>query len=293
MKSISYFLKEAANNIRKSSLMTVTTIATLFISLLFLGIFLLVLLNLNNLVNTLPSRVEIMAYLRNDLSEEEILTLKNKIYSLGEVTDIKFISKEEGLNILQLEMKDQIDLKEVLSHNPLPDTLQIKVEKPEKVKEIARKINSYPEVEEVVFAEGILSSLLKIKNIVKIYGIIFSIIFFLGSYLLITNALKMTVFSRRKEIKIMQLVGATDWFIRIPFIIEGIFQGFTGGILASLVISVLYWYSASYLKETLPFIPVVFDIGILFELSFILIFIGVFLGASGGIFTVSKFLVES
>jgi cell division transport system permease protein len=293
MRSLNYFLKEAITNLVRNSLMTITTIITLFVSLIFLGGFILLIINLNNLTNIFPSRVEIMVYLRDDLNEDEILRLKNKIVNFEDVKEIKYISKDEALNILQLEMKEQIDLKDILSHNPLPDTLQVKVKTPEKVKEIAEKIKNYPEVEEVVFAEGILSSLIKIKNVIKIYGIILISIFFIGSYLLITNTIKMTVFFRRKEIKIMQLVGATDWFIRCPFIIEGFLQGLIGGIFSGVVVGISYWYSWIYLKDTLPFIPIIFDFTMLLEVSGILICIGIFFGIIGGIFTVSKILVES
>lgn len=293
MKNINYFIKESITNLVRNGLMSITTIVTLVVSLIFLGGFLLVTINLNNLMSVLPSRVEIMVYLRDNLSDDEIFAVKNKIFNLENVENIKYISKEEGLNILQFDLKDQIDLKDVLSYNPLPDTLQVKMNNPEKVKEVAKRINSYPEVEEVVFAEGILSSLLKIKNVIKIYGIILIAIFSLGSYLLITNALKMTVFSRRKEIRIMQLVGATEWFIRLPFIMEGILQGLISSIFASLILSFSYYYSVIYLKETLPFIPFIKDGVMLFELSIILISVGIFLGILGGLLTVSKFLVES
>lgn len=292
VRSFSYFLKETFNNLLKNGLMTVASVSVCMISLSILGAFLLIIVNLNNIANELAKRVEIVAYLRDGTDKTTALILKTNFHYIDGVENVEYIPKEEGLKKLEKSLEGQVDLKEVISYNPLPDSLEVKVSEPMKISKVAKEIESFPEVEEVFYGREVLIKLLSITKVVQIAGFVSLVLLGIATLLLIMNTIRLTVFARRKEIKIMQLVGATDWFIRWPFLLEGIFQGFLGAVFSIIILVVSYSYSITHLRVALPFVSLIYDKFLLLNLSLILVVVGVFLGALGSLFAVGKFLVE-
>jgi cell division transport system permease protein len=287
-----YFLKETISNFKKNSLMTFASLSTVAITLTIFGSYLLLLINIQNLAKNISSQLEINAYLKPGLEKEEIELVATKFRNLEGVRNVKIITKEEALKLMQKRMGGELNIEDILEENPLPDSLQIKVDSAESVFPVVKKIKKNVEIDEVVYSQELINKIKKIFRVLGILGLITVFLLAVGTTILILNTIRLTVFARRKEIKIMQLVGATNWFIRWPFLLEGIFHGIGGALLSSIVILFSYPYVVSQFKKTLPFFPVVSEEMYILKISFILLSCGIFLGTLGGLLGVGKFLSE-
>lgn len=293
IRTLVYFIREAFVNLRKNSLIAIAAISTVMISLLLLGFVLLVVVNINFLSQQLSSKVEIAAYMRRDSTEKERESVHSKIQDMPDVKEVRFVSKEEALGMLQKSMGDKVRMEDIIAANPLPDAFEVKVKDAHAVTRVAKALKSIPEVEEVVYGQEILSKLLSISYGVQVVGLVSIALLGLATILLIMNTIRLTVFARRKEIRIMQLVGATDWFIRWPFLLEGTFQGLIGATVSCVFLWFGYGELMEFLKHTMPFLPFVQDKMMMIHLCAILSAFGVFLGSMGSLLAVGRFLIEA
>lgn len=291
-RNIHHYFSEALENLGKNILVSVAAILTVAISLTILGGFLLVLINIRTLANSVANNFEVVVYLKEDTVDAQVAVLRNKFLYIEGVEKVNFISRQVALNKMKEDLKEKINIEDILPYNPLPHSLVIKVDKAENIEKIIPQIKKEPEVEKIKYGRELLTKLLGLIQIIKIAGIAVGIFLGAGTMLLITNTIKLAVFARRKEIKIMQLVGATDWFMRWPFLLEGMFQGIIGATLSVGILISSYLYLASYLQKVLPFIPIISDISVLINLSLIIFSSGTLLGILGSMMAVGKFSVE-
>lgn len=291
-RNVQYYFSEAFSNMTRSAFVSIATIMTIAISLIILGGFFLLLVNITSLTNNIASNFEIVAYLRKDLSQAQIAILKTKLLYIDEVEDVKFISKEEALLKMKKNLSSKINIEDILPENPLPDSMTIKVTKPEYIGKVARQVEKFKEIEKIKYGQEFLSKLMKLSRDLRVAGIIVGIFLGIGTMLLVTNTIKLAIFSKRKEIRIMQLVGATDWFIRWPYLLEGIIHGAFGAMISIFVLVFSYLYLISYIQKSLPFIPVLTDVMMLVNLSCVIFASGILLGLLGSMMAVGKFLVE-
>lgn len=274
----------------RNGLMTMAVVVTVMVSLTILGSFLLILTNIKALTKTLASQVEIAVYLREGVGETDIALLQVNFLHLRGVKEIKFVSKEAALRRLEKDLGE--NLKEIIGLNPLPDSFQVKVEKVEEIKGIAHQIEGFKEVEEVVLSQEVASNLVKLGRVVQRGTLVSLVLLGLVSLFLIMNAVRLSVFERREEIKIMQLVGATDWFIRWPFILEGTFEGLVGAAFSGVILFLSYGFIVSQLQGFLPFLTLVDDKVMLLNLAGILLILGMFLGMVGSLVAVGRHLED-
>lgn len=274
----------------RNGLMTMAVVVTIMVSLTILGSFLLILTNIKALTKTLASQVEIAVYLREGVGETDIALLQTNFLYLEGVKEVKFVSKEAALRRLEKDLGE--NLKEIIGLNPLPDSFQVKVEEVEEIKGIAHQIEGFKEVEEVVLSQEVASNLVKLGRVVQGGTLVSLVLLGLVSLFLIMNAVRLSVFERREEIKIMQLVGATDWFIRWPFILEGTFEGLVGAALSGVILFLSYGFIVSQLQGFLPFLTLVDDKVMLLNLAGILLILGMFLGMVGSLVAVGRHLEE-
>lgn len=291
-RNLQHYFSEATSNIVRSAFVSISTIVTIAISLIILGGFFLLIINITSLTNNVASNFEIVAYLNEDIDQTQIAILKTKLLNISGIEDIKLISKDEALNKMKQDLSSKINIEDILHENPLPDSFVIKVTNPENIERIARQIKKFKEIEKIKYGQEFLSKLMKLNRDLRFAGIIVGIFLGIGTMLLITNTIKLAIFSKRKEIKIMQLVGATDWFIRWPYLLEGMIQGIIGAIISIITLTFSYLYLVSYVQKSLPFVPILSDIGILINLSCILFASGILLGLLGSTMAVGKFLIE-
>lgn len=228
----SYFIGEAFQNLRRNFLMAVSAILTVAISLALLGSVLLIRQWTDSIVGRWRGNVEINVFLRNDASEPQVQAVQAKIGSIPDVREYRYVSKEDALREFQEMFRDKKDLVENVGPGVLPASFRITLKNPETVDTVGDQIKGLPGVDEVQYASQTIKRLTAITNWVTAGMAFFVAVFAVAAVLLIANTIRLAVFARRKEIGIMKLVGATNWFVRVPFMLEGLFTGFIGSLLA-------------------------------------------------------------
>jgi len=291
-ESMGFYLREALLSFRRNTLMCIAAVISITTIFIIIGIFLLISLNFNLFLKNLESQLEIIVYLKDDISTAELDNLKNSLTSIEGVKEVKFVSKEEALQRLLRDLGDQKDIFSVLEENPLPASFEIKVSNPKMIEQIAGHVEKYKNIEEVEYGRGIVERLMNFTNIFRVAGISILVMLIFASILIISNIIKITVYARREEIEIMSLVGATRWFIKWPFILEGFLQGIISAILSILILYKLYFVVIEKIHQTTPFLPVVWDKKELLFIGLLLIALGSLVGFLGSMFSVGKYISE-
>lgn len=290
LRNAAYFFREAFKSIARNHLLSIATISTIAICILILGMSVLLTMNTSTFLANLESDVEIMAYLEQELDEEGIQEVENKLESLSGIESIAFVSREEALQDMQETLgKKNYDLESTLGRNPLPHSFEIKAVDPHDVPQLAVKIEKIHGVYKVNYGKGVVEQLFSTARWVRVVSVIFIILLALGAVFLIATTIRLAIFARRKEIYLMKLIGSTDWFIRWPFFIEGIGLGSLGSLVSILILAVAY---GSLLKrvDTILFMPLVSGSDILIHLYLGLFGAGVVLGIMGTAISINRFL---
>lgn len=292
INTFGHFIGDASKNLKRNRAISTASIATVAATLFILGVFLLTILNIKQMMNEVESKVEITVILKDDIKTNEQKDIEKAIKNASGVVDVSFKSKAEALEDLRQQLGEQNkELVEGLDkENPMPNSYIIKVEKPEMVSKIVADIKGMPGIEVIKDGQEIVDKLITITNTIRWVGIAIFAILIGVSLFLIGNTIKLTVYSRRREIGIMKFIGATDWFIRWPFILEGAFIGILGGAVA---LALLYFgYKFTYYKVSSQFIimQLINPFYILSTMSIEFILGGVFIGVVGSVTAIRKFL---
>jgi len=250
---VKFFLGEVLRNFTRNAGMQLTAIGTVAITIVLLGAFLFVRAALAGFGNQLMDQIEISTYLKADASSAQIASIQHLISSDPRVLSVDFVSKKEGLAELRARTRGEIDTS-LLTENPLPDKLRVRVREPELVPAVAASIRRIDGVDNVVFGEQVVQRLLQLGAVLRRVGIAVICVFLAVAGIIISNTIRLTVFARRREIAIMQLVGATNTYIRMPFICEGLIDGVLGSAIAVLVLAVAHAALWPRLLEALPFV---------------------------------------
>lgn len=291
IRTVEYFIRSAFSSLRHNGLMSIASITTVALSLLILGMFLIMVLNLNHMASVLESQVQISVYLDDNLKENEIRALGAKIAKTPGVQQSNFISKDQALTRFKQRLGEQQGILTTLGDaNPLPNAYEVKVENPDKVRAIAQQIGKYEGVENAKFSQNVVDQLFSLTRMVRIIGIALILFLALAALFIISNTIRITVFARRKEIGIMKYVGATDWFIRWPFLIEGMIMGFTGSIIAVMLLFQAYTTLTQRVYESLAFLPIIPKYPFLQIISVLLLIVGTLIGATGSTISLKRFL---
>lgn len=284
-----YFLREVVINLRRSPLMTLSAITTVMVLQLILGSFALLWLNLDHWTMTFTQQVQVVAFLNDDLSPDSIDKLQKKIQTVGHVTQVRFVDREEAFRQLQKEMKGKIQLEDV-GENPLPDRFDVRVDEARFLSAVADKIFKMKGIYKVKYGGDIAKRLINLSKTVSWVGGALSCLLVLATVTVVGNTIRLTVFARRREIEIMQMVGAARWFIQIPFVIEGVIQGLFGSLLAIAALSPAYDNLALWIQDTLPFLPPLPGEELALWLFPTLLGLGGVVGALGSLVSVNRYL---
>lgn len=288
MRNIIYFFREALRSLSRNRLLTLATVSTVCICVLILGVALLITVNAGNFMKHLESDVEIVAFIDKSLTPSQVKGIEEEIRAIPGIDRIKFVSKEEGLKKLQQKMGTE-NLKETIGENPLPDTYEIKAKDPHKVPGIARKIEKIDGIYKVKYGQGVVERLFQVTRWVRVVSTAVIVLLGLGAVFLIATTIRLAIFSRRKEIYLMKLIGATDWFIRWPFFIEGFILGTLGALVAVGILALAYNSLISNM-QTVFFLPLVAKAEVVNRIYLSLIGVGSLLGILGTFISVNRFL---
>lgn len=291
LKNFGYFIGETIKSLRRNRLLSMATISTVAICILILGAAVLMTINAGNFMNRLESDIEMVVFVDNALDKSQLNDLEYKIEKLPGFKSIQFVSKEQALKNLQEKFGDKdYDLSQTLGKNPLPNSFEVKANNPQDVAKLAKKVEKLSGVEKVNYGQGVVEKLFQVTRWIRIISVAVIILLALGGIFLISTTIRLAIFSRRKEIYLMKLIGATDWFVRWPFFIEGVLLGSLGSLIAIGLLALGYSSLLNNMQTAIFFIPLVKNPKLLLDIYLSLFATGAVLGMLGTYISLNRFL---
>lgn len=251
----SFFLSEAFGSMRRNWVMAMAAVITVFISTAILGAVLVTRDNLNQGATNLKNRVMIEVFVKDEATPEQTQALERKIQGMNDVKSYKYISKEEALRRFRERFGERIVAN--LPINPLPASYEIQVKNADRVDSVAQRFFNDPTVDNdpgthngVKYARETVRKMLGTISLIEKGMWVTTAIFAAAAVLLISTTVRLSIFARRREVEIMRLVGATNWFIRWPFVLEGFITGLVGAMLAAAFVWVGNWGIANWMQSS-------------------------------------------
>jgi cell division transport system permease protein len=287
-----FFMREALKNLRLNLLMSITAITTTFICIVVFGVAWLVSAHVGGVTSSVRQDVSVEAYFPPDATQEEIDGIISDVKSWPEVSSVNYVSEEEALAAFKETFADRPELSENLQPGVLPASIQIQLEDPSEAEAVAQRLE-----QEKGFTDDNLSypqqTIERLNSVTSymiwgLYGA--TMLFLISSVLLISNAIRLSIFARRKEIEVMKLVGASDSFVRTPFVFEGMVQGLIGAGLAAFAVIWINFLFIDWARDALPFVPISADAVNPIVLLLALVVVGVVIGVVGSFLSVTRFL---
>lgn len=281
--------REALLSFRRAPLLSSLSVTTIAFSLFVIGLFGLVAINLRQALHGVEERVEVVAFMLRGTPPEVVATASEDISAFPEVSRVDYVSSEEALKRARASLVEFRDAYRDLDVNPLPPSLEIQLKEgfrtAEGVRAVAERLQGYDFVEDVRYGRDWIERLDRLRNIAGLVVLVIGLAFAVVAVVIIGTTIRMTVLQRASEIAIMRLVGASDWFVRGPFLLEGALKGLLGGLLAILLCYAGYLLLRSQtmasLSELVFFQPAQMAVIILF---------GVFMGLGGSLVSVGRHL---
>lgn len=283
-------IKESLKSLGRNGWMTFASVSAVTVTLLLVGVFVMIMMNLNKVADDLENDVEIKVFVSLDAEEEDVAELEEEISGLNGVESADFSTKEEELTDLVLDFGEELSLFE--QSNPLFDVFYVKATEPQQTETVAKEIAALEYIEDVEYGEGKIEKLFNFLNAGRNVGLILILALLFTAMFLISNTIRITIVARRTEIEIMKLVGATNWFVRVPFILEGMWLGILGSIIPIGLVVLLYQKITEFVQprlsgelfQLLEFSPFIYQV------SALILAMGVFIGIWGSFMSIRKFL---
>lgn len=294
LSKVRYSFAQAKKNVIRNGLMTIASLFTISSCLIILGLFTIITLNVNNISDQVKDQCEVQLFLTQDASDERIHAIKNEIDSLPNVKESELFTKEDMLNFAK---EDMFEGKEDLltgfegDENPFSNSYKITLKDIEKTSETVDELKALNDVDHVENKQDVVNTVVSVSNIVKKLSLFVMALLLIIAIVIIANTVKLTVFNRRKEINIMKYIGATDRFIRVPFILEGMLIGFIGALISFGLIS---WGYISLLKYVEAYQFNMFEVisywTIAPVIAVLFVAVGCLIGIVGSVFSMRKYL---
>ena len=287
-------IRDAFKSVFRNFSLSLASISSVTITLLIVAISMVLSYNIENISTLIKKDFSIVVFVENSATNDEVKAIEKKIKNMDNIDSCVYENKEQ---VAEAWKKSSDTFKVIIeswdkNENPLADTFSIKVKNIENIKETAEQIKKIEKVSLVRYGEGIIEQLLSVLEVIEKFLIGMVIALILVTIFLVSNTIKITIFSRRKEIEIMRLVGASNSNIRMPFVIEGLFLGFLGSVIP--ILATIYGYSALYnfvhLDNISPFLQLAAPTPFIYIISLILLLIGTIVGMFGSAGSVRKYL---
>lgn len=293
ISTLNYFVVDALKSIKRNRTISFAAMVTVLITFFIFGTFTLLALNFNKSIEDVASKIQIQVYLEDDIKLVDQKEIEIKLTEQEAVSEVTYESKDEAF----LNLKENLGKSEGLlegydlTNNPLPSSFIVKLKDPEQAEAVTKVVENMTGVESIGNQQEAIETISKFVKAVQIIGIGLFIVFVGVSIFLIMNTIKLTVYSRRREVGIMKFVGATDWFIRWPFVIEGIIIGSVGSLISTIILYFAYNGVFKWIINSMFIVNLVQPQFVLTTLLISFLGGGIVVGAIGSIFALRKFLV--
>ena len=302
MSSLLYFFRESLTGFKRNLSTALGSIITIFLSLLIIGIFCICGVIINNVVTSVENQVSITAYVADDASEQDIHAVEQYIQELPGVESVDFTTKDQALENFTNSMTSNPDIVAQLDgENPLPASIDVNLSEAQSVSDIANRIlenetfvkicdNPDDPSDSLQYGQKTVDKLFSLTNAIRYIGIGLIVVLVLIAFIFINNTIRLAILARRKEIAIMRLVGASNGFIRGPFLAEGALHAIIGALLAIGFIELIRLFALPRITAALPWLPINVD-----PVTFVLIYVtllcaGLVIGLLGSVFAMRRYL---
>jgi cell division transport system permease protein len=299
MHSLVYFIREALGNSKKNFSTTLGAIITIFLSLLIIGIFMVASLIIDQMVQSVENEIQITIFVHDNAVESDISALEEYARSLPEVDGVNFVTKEEALE--RFKEQSTTAIADQLDGNPLPASIEISLADPEKVEDVVVALTAHDAYlrvidnpdnpsESIKYGEEIVEQLFGLTNVIRVVSLALVLLLVFVALIFINNTIRLAILARRKEIAIMRLVGASNAFIRGPFLVEGALQALIGAGLAIGSISIVTNYLLPKLQAIIQFLPINIEALNLWLIYLVLFGVGLVIGVIGSVWAMRRYL---
>lgn len=283
-------VRESLKSLGRNSWMTFASVSAVTVTLLLVGVFIVIMMNLNQLADNLENDVEIKVITDPAANEEQVKQLEEKVKKTPGVAEVVYSSRDQELDKMIKSFGDELNLYK--QSNPLGDALYVRAKDPHQTEAISKKIDTYDNIYKVVYGEGKIDKLFNVLTMSRNIGLALILALLFTAMFLISNTIRLTIVARGREIEIMKLVGATNGFVRIPFVLEGAWLGILGSIIPMAVISFSYYELYAQWDPRLQneLFQLLSATPFILQVNALLLFMGVFIGVWGSFMSVRKFL---
>lgn len=292
-RTIRRHAKESLKSIGRNGWMTFASVSAVTVTLLLVGVFFVIMMNLNHVAKSIEEDVEIRVHIDVAANKDDQQVLRSKIEQIPEVKTVRFSTKEEELNNIIASLGEEGEAFKLFEQdNPLNDVFIVKTKNPVDTMQTAKKIEKLEYASKVKYGQGEVEKLFSFTKVSRNVGLVLIIGLLFTAMFLISNTIKITIIARKREIEIMRLVGATNAFIRWPFFLEGLWLGVLGSIIPIFVVGTTYFYLYDYLDQKLQdhFIKLLEFNPFIYQIAGILVLMGALIGIWGSLMSVRKFL---
>ncbi len=299
MAGFEYFFRETTSGLRRNGLVAFAAISTTFIALLLFGLALLISRQVNLMISATTGNVEVAVYLSDPVNPNRVASITQTISELDVVDDVTFESKEDACARFKELFANQRALVDNVDCDALPASLRVKLSDPERFREVAAVLGceqdqgryacATPGIDTLVDQSDFLDRLFSVTRVFRVGVLLVALVMLVAASILIANTVRMGLFARRKEIGIMKLVGATNWRIRIPFLVEGVFESLIGAAAAILFLFGMKVFFINPLYGTIQFIPWVTNSDVIAVIPWLIV-AGVAVALLAGLVGMRRFL---
>ncbi|MEA4825979.1 MAG: permease-like cell division protein FtsX [Clostridium sp.] len=290
--SVKYSLIDALKSLKRNKTLRLASIITVSLTLLMFGIFLLAMLNANEVIKSVESKLEVSVFLKEDVKQSEKENIQNVLKGTNGVLEVNYVTKDQALQKWKEQLgEENKDLVQGFDKkNPLPESFTVRLQNGDIVQAVVDNTKNLPGVYRVVANEDLVNRISSLTKGIKWVGLAALFILVPICLLLIGNTIKLAVYSRRREVNIMKFVGATDWFIRWPFIIEGVIIGLVGSLISGVLLNYSYKFIYHKLSSTIIMLNLVTPKFFIMNVLWVFVLTGVLIGGLGSILSIRKFL---
>lgn len=301
---LGYAFREAGSHFRRNLSTSVGAVVTIFLSLFIIGVFTLASIMINNVVGDVESRVTIQAFVNDGANRSDVTSFQEKIAALPHVSDVTFKDKDEALAEYKKTMtsKNAADaIAQLDGQNPVPASLVIKLDDPQEVEAVAHQIMDDKDflriaddktnpASSVQYGQETVERLFAVTNYMRIVGVVLVALLIFVAFVFINNTIRLSIMARRREISIMRLVGASNGFIRGPFVMEGLLQAILGGFFAISSIEILRIFLLPYVTDSLQFLSLSLVMSDFIKVYLIMVGVGLIIGLFGSSLAMRRYL---
>ena len=301
MSSFGYFLRESLQGFTRNLSTTLGSIITIFLSLLIIGVFLVAGVMVENLVSSVENEVTITAYVADDAQQSDIDRVMDSVRGMSDVQSVSFTTKEQALENFSNSISNAEIIEQLDGQNPLPASIDVELSDPQMVESVASQLegnSTYQRIcedpenvgDSIKYGQATVERLFQVTNYVRYIGLALIILLIFIALVFINNTIRLAILARRKEIAIMRLVGASNGFIRGPFLMEGAIHALIGSVLAVVIIQLLRMFAIPRLQDSLQFLS--FDVtGTTYVLIYVaLVGAGLIIGLIGSALAMRRYL---